>query len=348
MTAATATKGTILVTGANGGLGSAIAEQIVSKPEFSAYYGLYTVRNTNDASDLNLALTHGSTHPHDAVALDLTKLDNVRQVAKGINSRVFAGEIPPIRALILNAGFHGYGKQSWTDDRLDTTFAANYLGHWLLTLLLLQSMDKEAGRIVLVGSQAHDPDDPRNAPAKAFHDPKYKTFISDAASFEAIAKGVWSPASEDASFRSGIRRYGAAKLFLIMMQHELQARLDTDRALSRICVLGVDPSLMISGFQRLAPWVIRVLIFGIVFSLVLRLMRNGPVRATSRCAGDVLEGAFGLGEGGELPKGRCFDGSTPLETSQESRDVEKRQLVWKETVKLTGLKEGETVLGNWK
>ena len=77
------------MTGANGGLGSAIAEQIASKPEFSAFYGLYTVRNTNDASDLDLALTHGPTHPHDAVALDLTKLDNVRQVAEGINVSLY-------------------------------------------------------------------------------------------------------------------------------------------------------------------------------------------------------------------------------------------------------------------
>ena len=73
-----------------------------------------------------------------------------------LQNRVSAGEIPPIRALILNAGFQDFGKQSWTDNKLDTTFAANYLGHWLLTLLLLQSMDKEAGRIVLVGSQAHE------------------------------------------------------------------------------------------------------------------------------------------------------------------------------------------------
>ena len=71
-------------------------------------------------------------------------------------TRVSAGEIPPIRVLILNADFQDLGKQSWTDDGLDTTFAANYLGHWLLTLLLLKSMDKEAGRIIVIGSPAHE------------------------------------------------------------------------------------------------------------------------------------------------------------------------------------------------
>ncbi|KAG6357683.1 hypothetical protein INS49_013562 [Diaporthe citri] len=48
-------KGTILVTGANGGLGSAIAEQIASKAELSAYHGLYTVRDAEHAPALTSA-----------------------------------------------------------------------------------------------------------------------------------------------------------------------------------------------------------------------------------------------------------------------------------------------------
>lgn len=69
---------------------------------------------------------------------------------------ISAGKIPPIRALVLNAGFQDFGKQSWTKDGLDTTFVANYLGHWLLTLLLLKSIDRETGRIIIIGSQAHE------------------------------------------------------------------------------------------------------------------------------------------------------------------------------------------------
>lgn len=71
-------------------------------------------------------------------------------------TRVSTREIPPVRVLVLAAGFQDFGKQSWTQDGLDTTFAANYLGHWLLTLLLLGSMDKMCGRIIVIGSQAHE------------------------------------------------------------------------------------------------------------------------------------------------------------------------------------------------
>lgn len=67
-----------------------------------------------------------------------------------------AGEIPPLLALILNAGFQDFGKQSWTDDGSNVMFAAHYLGPWLLTLLLLKSMDKEAGRMVMIGRQAYE------------------------------------------------------------------------------------------------------------------------------------------------------------------------------------------------
>ncbi|GAP87903.1 putative short-chain protein [Rosellinia necatrix] len=363
----TAPKGTILVTGANGALGSAIARQIASKPELSAYHGVYTVRDTTKAQALTSALEHGPAHKHDIVALELTDLDDVRRLAAGINARVSAGEIPPIRALMLTAGFQDFGKQSWTKDGLDTTFAANYLGHWLLTLLLLKSLDKEAGRIVLIGSQSHDPEDPRNASTGAFKDPKHRTFLpSGAASFGAVARGEWSPASEDASFRGGFRRYGASKLFLVMALHELRARLaanadadaDPALALARVRARGLDPGTMLSGIVRLAPWPIRVLLFRLVYPLVLHLFPDaGPVRSTGRSAADALELAFGaaLGEEEEeapghdgAPAGGYFDGRAPLQTSAESRDPAKRELVWAETVKLAGLKEGETVLRRWR
>lgn len=149
-------KGTVLITGANGGLGSAIARQVTSQPEFAEYHGLYAVRDASSAPTLQSILSKNPSHSHDVMSLDLSDLDSVRQAAKTINERVTAEIIPSIRVLILNAGFQDFGKQIWTDDGLDVTFTVNYLGHWLLTLLLLQSMDKNSGRIVLVGSQSHE------------------------------------------------------------------------------------------------------------------------------------------------------------------------------------------------
>lgn len=159
----------ITVTGANGGLGSAIICHIANSPELAEYHGLYTVRSSSKAQLPTLLAQAGSassngitvpgreqSHTHELIPLDLTSQRSIRDAALAINERVAAGDIPPIRALVLNAGFQDFGKQQWLDDGLDVTFASNYLGHWLLVLLLLKSMDRERGRIVVVGSQAHE------------------------------------------------------------------------------------------------------------------------------------------------------------------------------------------------
>ncbi|KAG8529416.1 uncharacterized protein KY384_006053 [Bacidia gigantensis] len=46
---------------------------------------------------------------------------------------------------------------------MEATFAVNYLANLLLILLLLQSMDKKTGRVVLVASWTHDPAHALNA-----------------------------------------------------------------------------------------------------------------------------------------------------------------------------------------
>jgi NAD(P)-dependent dehydrogenase (short-subunit alcohol dehydrogenase family) len=151
--------GSILVTGTNGGLGSAIVKHIVSSPEHCKFHGIYTVRSLeNPALALDSALKQANSngHAYDKIDLDLAKLANVREVAATINKRVSEGSLPRIRALILNAGFQEQSAQSFSEDGFDMSFQANYLSHWLLTLLLLQSMDVEQGRIVVVGSSGHE------------------------------------------------------------------------------------------------------------------------------------------------------------------------------------------------
>ncbi|CAG8956084.1 hypothetical protein HYFRA_00011868 [Hymenoscyphus fraxineus] len=339
--AATVTKGTIVLTGANGGLGSAIAQQIAFTPEYASYHGIYTVRNSTTTS----VFDSSTAHSHDVVSLDLSDLDSVRRTAEAINIRVSTGQIPPIRALILNAGFMGFSKQFWNKDGLDVTFCVNYLGHWLLTLLLLKSMDKESGRIILISSQAHDPHDERNDQTKAFVDKKYQKILPDRATFEAIAKGIWSSAHEDPSWRSGYRRYGASKLFLLMMMFELQQRMDQDPSLKNICILGVDPGTMSTGIQRHAPLIVRLVLFRIIVPLRAWWSPDGPVRTTQTSAMHVLRAAFGRdGALGAFPKAKYFYGKEVFETCGEANDAQEREWVWQESVRYTQLKEDETVL----
>ncbi|KAI1864976.1 uncharacterized protein JN550_008522 [Neoarthrinium moseri] len=154
-------QGVIVVTGAAGGLGSCIAAEIASSPQLAATYrGIYAVRNPSQTTALSYALDQGrqrtTPHPHEIVSLDLEQFDSVRALATDLNQRVATGNIPRIRALVLSAGYLELENQRWLGNGLDATWTVNYLSQWLLTLLLLQSMDRENGRIVVLGSHTHE------------------------------------------------------------------------------------------------------------------------------------------------------------------------------------------------
>ena len=152
-----AAKGTVLVTGANGGLGIAMARGIAATPpEGAAYHAIYTVRSMTAADTVRSALSATKSHPYDIVQLDLLKPSSVREVAASINYSVSARDIPRIRALVLNAGYRETRRQTWTEDGVDIALAGNYLGYWLLTLLLMQSMDRKSGGTVVVGGWVHE------------------------------------------------------------------------------------------------------------------------------------------------------------------------------------------------
>jgi NAD(P)-dependent dehydrogenase (short-subunit alcohol dehydrogenase family) len=156
--AAMAPTGTVLITGANGGLGTAVVSRILANRNLSStYYGLYMVRNPATATALQKLLQRApASHKHSVEALDLGELKAVRALAASINRRIASGEIPPIRALIWNAGYQEAEGQEFSKDGFALSFQANYLSHWLLTLLLLKSMDAKEGRVVVVGSWSHE------------------------------------------------------------------------------------------------------------------------------------------------------------------------------------------------
>ncbi|KAM5462797.1 hypothetical protein MauCBS54593_007868 [Microsporum audouinii] len=345
-------QGTIIVTGANGALGSAIVREIIDSPSYSSiYYGLYTVRDLSSASSLRAGLqqTSGAGHQHhsDVIQLDLSKLASVRAAAASINSRVRSRSIPPIRALILNAGFQESITQMMTEDGFDMSFQVNYLGHFLLSLLLLESMDKHEGRILCIGSWTHDPDDTRNFPA--LYPEQYRPILRDGV--EPLAHGTWSTPAQDPSPLSGIRRYGASKLCVIIMIYELQRRLDCDPALSNINILGLDPGGMPSGIMRRASFLQGFIINKVAGTLLAPIMTwfwpNGILRTPAKSAHDALEAVFGDEEtlGGPL-KALYLDGSEVSMTSEEARDSRNAAMLWRASLAYAGLGQSETCLAD--
>lgn len=348
-----ALEGTIILTGANGGLGSAIAARIASTPELRSYHTIYAVRNASSATALSSALKNASAlHSYEIVSMDLSLLSSVRDTAHKINARVAASEVPPIRALILNAGYAEMAQQTFTEDGLDMTFVANYLGHWLLTIMLLQSMDRQTGRIVVLASWAHDPYDPQNKMSGQFADEKYRNIYFD--NTDPIAMGTWSSPQEDPTWMSGHRRYGAAKLCEVMMIGELQRRLDLDPVLNNVSILGIDPGFMTTGIaRRHESWFVRNVIHGLLMTVVVRLLSwirpSGLFRTEKKSAGHILAAAFSSDAPfSQRPKALHLDGLQLKEPSAESKDPRKRMTLWEDSTRYARVEEGDTILADWR
>ncbi|KAK8014186.1 short-chain dehydrogenase [Apiospora arundinis] len=355
-------QGSIFVTGANGGLGSAIVDHIVRSPTLSAnYHGLYTIRNPQRAAGVERSLQKAQTtyhnHNYDLVPLDLSSLSSVRACAADINRRVTEGSLPRIRALVLNAAWQEYTTQTWTDDGFDQAFQANYLSHFLLTLLLLQSLDREHGRVVVLGSWSHDTMDKRNTigpTGAAYATDQYRQVFPDGQPMdtEKVATGKWSSLVEHpGDLTSGYRRYGASKLAEVMMMRELSKRIATDPALSGITVVGVDPGAMPSNLMTergtpllrfmakwLTPW---------LFPLVSWFQPNGDYRTTTQSARDVLRAAGLLG-GNPSPNGTYFNGSQVSDVGPEAKDDVKCKTLWTDGVRFAEVQEGDTMLADWR
>ncbi|KAJ7693500.1 hypothetical protein B0H14DRAFT_3661714 [Mycena olivaceomarginata] len=256
-------------------------------------------------------LASAPLHDYDILPLELTRLTDVRAFAAALNARVAVGELPSARSSSMPPSRSIPRKH----------------GQTLLTLLLLQSMDRHEGRIVVLGSLSHDPSAPFNK--MAFKDLKWRTFFPDGTSTEAIAKGTWST---NPVWSGGLRRYAVEAL-----PDNDDARPPTPPLLpppqKHISILGVDPgTLSNTTLLRRGPW----------------FMHFFPaLRTAGKSAGDVVRAAFGdFGE--ERPDGWYFDGSKKAEMSAEARDEQKQEMLWRDTVGYVRLEEGETMLGDWK
>ncbi|KAK8001568.1 short-chain dehydrogenase [Apiospora marii] len=344
-------KGSIVMTGANGGLGCAIVQRIITTPELVRYHCIYLARDASQAAALKSVLASAPpSHSFEILPLELCRLADVREVARGLKARIATGEVPPIRALLLLAGYTDAGLQLWTDEGFDVAFVSNYLGHWLLSMLLLESMDREVGRAIILGSSSYDVEHPSHSFDGQYADEKWKLFFRDD-NLDAIVHGTWSSNDDPTSLarQAGTRRYGVAKMCNVMMIAELQRRLDADAILHRLSAVGVDPAVMGTGLLRRGNWFVSVLMWPIVIPLLAPLLTwlwpNGEIRTTYKSAGDVLAAAF---EAGDRLRGQFLNGSEVMTVVPEAADARKRRMVWRDSVKYAKLEEQDTALAQWK
>lgn len=138
---------TVLITGGNSGIGKATAEALAAQG-FRVFIAARDIEKSERAITEIAAVVPGAQIA--ALRLDLADLAQVRAFAEDFRRRV-----PVLDVLILNAGLFPTRKQM-TAQGFEMQFGVNHLGHFLLTKLLLDSVQAAPGaRVVVVSSIMH-------------------------------------------------------------------------------------------------------------------------------------------------------------------------------------------------
>jgi NAD(P)-dependent dehydrogenase (short-subunit alcohol dehydrogenase family) len=223
----------VLITGANGALGSATARVLLARgvPVRLACRRLLSAERTRAA-----LLAIGAPPELTRVAqLDVSELASVRRLASEFERGSVGG-------LVCNAGIQLVRGTRRTADGLEETFATNHLGHFLLARSLLPALAPGA-RVVFVTSNTHDPRRCTGMPAPRLED------LAAVASGDAFA--------DERAELAGRRRYTTSKLCNVLCAYELGRRVKASRW--QIEPVAFDPGLMPgTGLAReygpLASW----------------------------------------------------------------------------------------------
>lgn len=239
---------TFLVTGANTGIGRATAADLARRG--GRVYLACRSRPKGEAAAAGIAAETGSEEVG-FLPLDLGDLTSVRACARGFLDR---GE--PLDVLINNAGVGG--TPGLTRDGFELVFGVNHLGHFALTMGLLDCLTTSRARIVNVASDAH-----------------YQARGIDFGRLRRRTRGI-----------TGMREYAVSKLCNVLFSQELARRL----AGTGVTSYALHPGVVASDIWRRVPAPARPLVTRRMLT-VEQGARTSLYCATSP-ATDLVSGAY--------------------------------------------------------
>lgn len=318
---------TAIITGGNSGLGYACArtllEDISGETPWNVVIAGRDARRGKEAVERlrSEAIPSTSTARVEVMALDLASLDSVRAFAKEFSRRINAGEMPPLHAIVCNAGVQSGATETFTADGFETTFGVNHLGHFLLVNLLTPLLSAPA-RVAVVASGTHDPAQKTGMPAPAWNAPA------------ALAKGeLGTAAAHDSAAKTSRRRYTTSKLANVRFSYELARRLPPG-----VTVNAFDPGLMFgTGLAREYPAPLRWLSNHVLPRAIPLLRRvlspniHTPAESGAALARLVSDPAL------MKVSGKYFEGLREIRSSVESYDQARAEELWQASATLTRL-----------
>jgi NAD(P)-dependent dehydrogenase (short-subunit alcohol dehydrogenase family) len=290
---------TAVITGASAGLGLECARALLTTD--ASWHVVLAVRSPARGAEAVARL--GAPERCTVLEMDLASLQSVHAFA----GRLLAAQLPPLHAIVCNAGVQVVSGTELTAEGVEMTFGVNHLGHFALVQSLLDQLADPA-RIVVVSSGTHDPAKTTGMPS-----PHYD-------SAEELAHPT------DATV-DGRRRYTTSKLCNVLFAYELDRRLGHGQR--GITVTAFDPGLMPgSGLARdyspIARWAWRYLF------PALRVLPN--VNST-RSSGRRLAALVG-DAGYDGITGAYFEGTRQIRSSVDSYDRDKALDLWETSERL--------------
>ncbi|WP_227998952.1 SDR family NAD(P)-dependent oxidoreductase [Nocardia australiensis] len=292
---------TIVMTGASRGIGRLAAEQILRR---SPDVHLVVVARGTSGAQLSEELGAGG-HQVSSVSADLASLESVRAAATEIRDRLAAGDLPPLRGFVGNAGIQYTNALTAGPNGFESTFAINVLANHLFVRLLEDRFAAPA-RIAITVSDTHFGDFRHNlgmVPGPVWQSP------------DVLARIGAFPEPDTAT--AGRTAYSTSKLAAIYLVHEYARRLPT----------GIDAVAYNPGFvpgtdlARDADPVSRF-----VMRRIMPMMTLTPLATSRRAAGRFLADVV-LGTT-EAPTGSYVDRRHVTRSSEESYDPQREAEVW--------------------
>lgn len=291
---------TAIITGASSGLGLECARALLRSDP--SWHLVLPVRDAGRGAEAVTRL--GQPQRCTVMPMDLASLASVRAFVDNVRGAT----LPPLHAIVCNAGVQVVSGTEWTEDGVEMTFGVNHLGHFTLVQGLLDELARPA-RIVVVSSGTHDPSKLTGMP-----DPRYTS-----------AADLARPRAEHSD--DGRRRYTTSKLCNVLFTYELDRRLGNGG--QGVTVNAFDPGLMPgSGLARDYPPLQRL-----AWRYLLPALRVLPNVRSTRASGRYLA-ALANDPRFDGVSGEYFEGRRSIRSSADSYDRDKALDLWETSDRL--------------
>lgn len=292
---------TAVITGASSGLGLECARALLGSDP--AWHVALAVRDAGRGAEAVRQL--GEPGRCTVMTMDLESLASVRTFTDAVRESI----LPPVHAIVCNAGVQVVSGRQRTRDGIEMTFGVNHLGHFALVHGLLDALSRPA-RIVVVSSGTHDPRKHTGMP-----DPRYGSAAD-------LAHPGDAPVADD-----GRRRYTTSKLCNVLFTYELDRRLGNGA--NGVTVNAFDPGLMPgSGLARDYPPLQKF-----VWRYLLPALRVLPNVRSTRTSGRYLAALASDARYADV-SGQYFEGRRPITSSVDSYDRDKAHDLWETSERL--------------